>query len=319
MWVPDTDRERVSPAHDHTSFLRPPPLSRNVRAHHTYDYVLAWDTGRPMATSSLPSQLDTVESDPRLLELIGDTVSLLGIEEFRHELLHALRRAVPARWVSLNDIGPDPDTIAAIVDPPMTDEQHETFARYAHQNPLIERMTITRDGRPLRFSDVVSVEELHTREIYTQFYRPAGVEYQIAFTLPHDKDRLLGVALSRTPISGDFTDAERNLLDRARPFLIQAYRNAIRYSALPVAQMPRGGAPRVPEPQRLVALGLTCRQAEVLALLATGVTERDIATRLAISHRTVQKHLERCYRRLNVTNRSHAGAIAWSTINATSS
>jgi len=128
--------------------------------------------------------------------------------------------------------------------------------------------------------------------------------------------RILGVALSRTSSSNDFTDAERDLLNHARPFLIQAYRNAIRYSEALAAQTPRRNAPRIPEQRRLVALGLTGRQAEVLQLLAIGATERDIATRLQISHRTVQKHLERCYRRLNVTNRSHAGAIAWSTIDA---
>jgi len=97
-------------------------------------------------------------SDERLLELIGDTGGLLEIEEFRHELLDALRRAVPADWASLNDIGPDPSTIVAIVDPPMTAEQHETFARYAHQNPLVEQINKTRDSRALRFSDVVARE-----------------------------------------------------------------------------------------------------------------------------------------------------------------
>jgi IS30 family transposase len=47
-----------------------------------------------------------------------------------------------------------------------------------------------------------------------------------------------------------------------------------------------------------------------------GASERDIAERLGISHRTVQKHLERCYRCLGVTNRSRAAAIAWATIDA---
>jgi IS30 family transposase len=51
----------------------------------------------------------------------------------------------------------------------------------------------------------------------------------------------------------------------------------------------------------------------VLLLVATGASERTIAERLGISHRTVQKHLERCYRQLGVTSRSQAAAIAWAT------
>lgn len=42
--------------------------------------------------------------DDRLLELLGDTHDLMELDEFRVEVLAALRRAVPADWASLNDI-----------------------------------------------------------------------------------------------------------------------------------------------------------------------------------------------------------------------
>lgn len=273
-----------------------------------------------VVSHSAPTSSTVSGTGTRLMQLIGDTADLLEIEEFAQELLRALHRAVPSDWVSLNDIGPDPDTIWGIVEPPLTitAEQQAVFSRYAHQNPLIERITKTHDGRAVRFSDVIDPEELRAREIYTQYYALVGVEYQIAFTLPHDRDRILGVALSRKPTGCDYTDAERDLLDDARPFLIQAYRNATRYS-----EALRAGGPSRPSatPQlgQLVALGLTVRQAEVLQLLATGVAEEEIATRLAISRRTVEKHLERCYRHLEVTNRAQAGAIAWSTIDSVQS
>jgi DNA-binding CsgD family transcriptional regulator len=250
----------------------------------------------------------------RLLQLIGDTQGLVKIDEFRGELLHALRRAVPADWVSVDDVGPGGDTITVIIDPPIDPAQHPTFARYAHQNPLVEHYDETHDGRALRISDVVTQDEFHAREIYTVFYEPIGVEHQLAFTLPHTKDRILGVVLSRNRSSLDFTDQERDLIEQARPFLIQAYHNAIRYSELLDSQRPAEAAPRTPQLESLLALGLTVRQGHVLQLLATGASERDIAERLDISHRTVQKHLERCYRCLGVTNRSRAAAIAWATI-----
>ncbi len=260
---------------------------------------------------------EEVPNADRLLQLIGDTEGLVEIPEFHRELLDALRRAVPCDWVSLNDIGP-PATIAVIIDPPMNAEQHQIFARYAHQNPLVRTIAETRDGRAFRISDVITQAEFHALEIYTEFYKTIGMEYQIAFTLPHEQHRILGVALSRNGNANDFTDAERDLLNQARPFLIQAYRNAIRYSELLAGRDVRQTTARTPRLESLIALGLTGRQAEVLQLLAIGTAEREIAAILKISYRTVQKHLQHCYRQLGVTNRSQAGAIAWSTIDATS-
>jgi DNA-binding CsgD family transcriptional regulator len=254
-----------------------------------------------VADPSPPAQPDGwPRHGQRLLELIGDTQGLAEIDEFRRELIHALRRAVPADWVSVDDVGPAGDTITVIIDPPIDQARHATFARYAHQNPLIEHYNETHDGRALRISDVVTQDEFQAREVYTLFYELIGVEHQLAFTLPHTKDRILGVVLSRNRSSPDFTDEERDLIEQARPFLIQAYRNAIRYSELLDSQRP----------------AVTVPQADVLQLLATGASERDIAARLGISHRTVQKHLERCYRCLGVTNRSSAAAVAWATIDS---
>jgi DNA-binding CsgD family transcriptional regulator len=273
-----------------------------------------------VANPSPPAQPDAWPRDSQhLLELIGDTQGLVPIDEFRHELVHALRRAVPADWVSLDDVGPAGDTISVIIDPPIDTAQHSMFASYAHQNPLVEHYDETHDGRALRISDVVMQDEFHAREIYTVFYEPLGVEHQLAFTLPHTKDRILGVVLSRNRSSPDFTDEERDLIEQGRPFLIQAYRNAIRYSELLDSQRPAEVLSQTPQLDSLVALGLTNRQADVLRLLASGASERDIAERLGISHRTVQKHLERCYRCLGVTNRSRAAAVAWATIDSDNS
>ncbi|GAA4560133.1 helix-turn-helix transcriptional regulator [Pseudonocardia xishanensis] len=51
---------------------------------------------------------------------------------------------------------------------------------------------------------------------------------------------------------------------------------------------------------------LTPRERAVLGLLAQGLTASTIARRLEISPRTVQKHLERCYVKLGVTDRLSA-------------
>jgi DNA-binding CsgD family transcriptional regulator len=257
-----------------------------------------------------------VPSD-RLLDLIGEVHDSLRIEEFRPMLLDALAQAVPADWISLNDIGPDPESTAVLIKPPFEPSAHELFARLAHENPLISRFQRTLDGRAYRFSDVVSADELHALALYREFYGPLGLEYQIAFTLPHQPTRLLGVALSRR--ERDFSDSERDLLNRARPFLIQAYRNAIEHSELVRTLAASRSTPqRLPDPSSLsdalIVRGLTPRQAEIVHWIATGHSNLSVARALGISERTVQKHLQRCYRTLGVTTRSEAASLAWSLI-----
>jgi DNA-binding CsgD family transcriptional regulator len=152
---------------------------------------------------------------------------------------------------------------------------------------------------------IAETSELLELEIYQRVYRPIGVEHQIGFTLDSGHSRILGVHLSRR--RRDFSDRDRDLLNAARPFLIQAYRNAIRYTQALQARTD----PAPPSLDALAGLGLTRRQAEVLQLLASGASEDEIAVRLGISRRTAQKHLEHCYRRLGVNSRSKAAAIAW--------
>ena len=174
--------------------------------------VSGCDTPHPMAAGPSSPQQPTVAGGSRLLGLIGDTAALLEIDEFRHGLLYALKRAVPAEWLSLTDIGPELDQIAVISDPPPPAGLLEAFRRYAYENPLVRRHNETRDARVWRFSDVVTHDELHALSIYREVYKPLGIEYQIAFTLPHASDRILGVALSRC--ERDFGDDERDLLER---------------------------------------------------------------------------------------------------------
>lgn len=61
----------------------------------------------------------------------------------------------------------------------------------------------------------------------------------------------------------------------------------------------------------LVSLGLTGREAQVLATVAGGKTLQETADALGISPRTAQTHLHTIYRKLNVKNRAAAVAAAF--------
>ena len=57
--------------------------------------------------------------------------------------------------------------------------------------------------------------------------------------------------------------------------------------------------------------GLTGREVEVLRLVAAGKTNRAIATELAISEKTVARHVSNIFTKLDLSSRSGATAYAY--------
>jgi DNA-binding CsgD family transcriptional regulator len=243
----------------------------------------------------------------RVLELLGELSPLLPVDEFADRLLLTLQSTFRSDYISLNQVAAEPERNWSIVQPPLSADHHATFYRLALQNPLAERFLRTRDGRPLRISDISTAEQFHATDLYREFYGLLGIEFQIAFALPSDASQLLAIAMSRC--EHDFSDDERDLMTLARPHLIQCYRNSLEFTEQ-LARVTQA-APLGPDPQALQTLGLTPAQANVLRLVATGRSSDDIAVELGISPRTVQKHLQRIYRTLAVNGRSAAAQVAW--------
>jgi DNA-binding NarL/FixJ family response regulator len=57
-------------------------------------------------------------------------------------------------------------------------------------------------------------------------------------------------------------------------------------------------------------LRLTPRQAQILSLIASGLSDKKIAARLGVAHRTVRTHLDRVLREHGLHTRAEAVA-AW--------
>jgi DNA-binding NarL/FixJ family response regulator len=57
--------------------------------------------------------------------------------------------------------------------------------------------------------------------------------------------------------------------------------------------------------------GLTEREAEVLGLVATGCTNKQIAAQLFLSDKTVARHLSNIFTKIDVSSRSAATAFAF--------
>ena len=245
-------------------------------------------------------------ADAQLLELIGETQGLLELAELRQGLLAALHRVVPSDWVSINEIASNPNDIYVVVRPALPKRIHNTFAKHAHENPLIAHFARTGNTRPYRFSDVISRRQLHALALYQECYAEIGLEHQIAFIIKVSDTSHVAIALSRK--ARNFTNTERTLLDHARGYLIQIYRNALAYTALLAAQ---SEPPTAAMTARLLERGLTPAETQVLTHVAHGQSNADIANELNVSERTIGKHLQRIYHKLGVANRSQAATIAW--------
>lgn len=57
--------------------------------------------------------------------------------------------------------------------------------------------------------------------------------------------------------------------------------------------------------------GLTAREVEVLALVASGLTNRQVARELVLADKTVARHLSNIFSKLGLASRTAAAAYAY--------
>jgi DNA-binding CsgD family transcriptional regulator len=205
-------------------------------------------------------------------------------------LLSALVAAVPgdSRVWTPHPGSADPLTLRGDL---LGQELLAAFRHGAAADPLVAHTT-TGPGTPARRSSLQSRAEYHALPVYADVYRPLGADDQLAMAFPAGREdgvrRRVCVAVNRS--GSDFTDADLDVAGMLRPRLGRTLDRLH----------------RAPAARALVSR----REAEVLTLLAHGLTNEQIGHRLAISPRTVDKHLEHTYPKLQVGGRVDA-ANAW--------
>jgi DNA-binding CsgD family transcriptional regulator len=239
----------------------------------------------------------------KILQVVSEAVEFRELSEFRAGVLALARELVPCDSASYNEVKPGSSAIV-VADPEaaLTPGSLEIFARFAAENPLIGHYMRTGDGQPVRFSDLISGRQLRRLTLYDRLYRPLGIEHQIAFVLPAPPGEVVGIALNRG--QNDFTREEAAMLDILRAPLRACYRRLVEreqlMSRLAGYECDGGIAAHAR------ALGLSERQAEVMQAVAGGASNSEVGAGLAISRRTVEKHLQNIYAHLNVTSRTQA-------------
>ena len=162
-----------------------------------------------------------------LLGCIRELHSFQDLSDLRLWLLdEAFPRLVASDWYSYNEVDlespqktlslirPDPISFTAVL---------SKFATFAHQHPIITRQVNSEDLSVRKISDFLSRETYHQLELYTDVYRPLGVEYQISAALETRHSQITAFALSRR--ARDYSERDRAVLEHFRGQLLVALRN----------------------------------------------------------------------------------------------
>jgi len=166
-----------------------------------------------------------------LLDVLTECNELRDLAAFPVHALRVVATLVAADRRSYNEVDVRKRRASFLTDPVLDlHDSQSIFNQHIAEHPLIAYYKATRNGQPVKFSDFLTRTQLHRLGLYCEFFRPLGVEHQMAFTLPTAMPGIVGIALGRG--RRDFSERDRMLLDIVRPHLAQAYSNAGRLSSL---------------------------------------------------------------------------------------
>ena len=165
-------------------------------------------------------------------ELLRQLYATRNLSEFPRVVLGRLAELIDSDMSSYNEVCLAQGRIVGLVWPTSyTAEQlSEKFEPFLSEHPLIARFAQTRDGTPTAISDLLSRRDWHKTALFNEFFRPLGIEDQIAIGLKNEATGIFGIALNRGNRS--FSRRDRALLELLRPHLAQAHANAVAWSRL---------------------------------------------------------------------------------------
>ena len=163
------------------------------------------------------------------LDFLREAEGMGGPEPFPSQLLDGLRKLIGCDSVYYCELDrPDERTLlydgcarAREMDASVSIDVERTFWRLRHQHPVCVYQDRTLDFAARKLSDFVTRTQLRGLEIYCEFFRPYGVEYELDVGLPAAATHTKVFLFSRQ--NSDFTERERLLLDLLRPHFVSLY------------------------------------------------------------------------------------------------
>jgi DNA-binding NarL/FixJ family response regulator len=283
---------------------------------------LAARRGDAAAAAELAARLLSHPSDP-FSDAIKDAAVI--------DVHLAAKRWTEARAIAERALSPNPATdvrlVARFTAGLVTATVEETLDRLARQEPvdvaaivsdLERRLTLARTDRAS--ASLVAVADIALAgAMLTRLGRPDAEAFALAAIAAETIGDAWQLATARMFESEAATST--GAAAQAVEALRASYETATTLGAAPLladieALARRSRIPlEAPEVHELgehdaVRLGLTSREAEVLSLVAAGRTNREIGTELYVSEKTASVHVSNILRKLGVSSRVEAAAIA---------
>lgn len=225
------------------------------------------------------------------LHAIGDA----GIDDdaFARAGLECLPRLVSSELTTLSVCDLETGHRSVVSDRPgaISRREIEVFDRHFYDHPLVRDHGRNPGAVTRRIGELMPESAFQRTPLYNDYYRVIRIDHVMAVPIHVDRRTLVSFVLNRS--RHGFSDRDRARLEIMRPHLGNLYRLGVaaRRAAGPFGTLPES---------------LTPREGDVLRWLAAGKTDKDIGAILAISPRTVHKHLQNIYEKLGVETRTAA-------------
>ncbi len=220
--------------------------------------------------------------------------------------LEQLASIVPHRVSMFDLIEMGPHGSVNYVHPISATMAPEVLETYYQNYAAMDYTTWSFDVREVhvyRDLDLVDVERRDATPIYREWMEPQGVYFGCTATLAHGGMPLGTITLFRERAAGDFSPTEMRALKEIARHVSIALARVLNDAGNEVGRE-HGNAKRATNVEELARChALNPREAEVLALMLAGHTNRQMAAELFISESTVKKHINAIYRKLGVRNR----------------
>lgn len=199
--------------------------------------------------------------------------------------------------------------------PPLSLAQAMNAMPFASEHPLMSLLASGGAYTAARVSDHVSMPQFWDSVVYQAVHGVTEGRFPASVSFGAPGGTVVFVGVQRH--DRDFSDTEMQLMDMIRGPVAAAlnFQAQLDYALarLQVLHATIEPADRPAAPPRGDAL--TARQRQVWAMVAAGCTNARISHILGISERTVRKHVEDLYLRLDVHSRATAAAL-WATTHA---
>jgi DNA-binding CsgD family transcriptional regulator len=240
----------------------------------------------------------------------SDYRGALGVLRIAHEcddrgllsgdMLGALRRLIPSTIATAHEWS-STTGYRRVVDGADSADVDPVWGLYDHvidQDPLPWRPKgaahrVAPIGVACRISDVLSLRQFRRLDLHAEICRPLGVNHvmKLFFATGETGASFLVLDSQRRA----FSDRDRDVLEVLAPHLALIRQRHRRLASTPATS----GTSALLSP----------RESEILRLVASGMTNREIASALFIAPGTVRKHLDNTYAKLGVRSRAQAVAV----------